>query len=209
MNKLEILAKEITGHLEDAWLVIPNGDRSDSYHLISDQKKINITLDGYDFERSKKVTVSGVYPCYTCQRGGGRGSEYVMSGEKLPRIGCSISRGAKAIARDIERRFLPEFCEKHELALTRIEEYTTINNARWRVAEDFIKVVNGRAVATWSGLLDLPEVQFDLPYSYSHGCARFRDDDVKLELHGIPVGLAMQIGVLVMQYIKDGRAADD
>lgn len=197
MNKLEALVTEISQHLNGDWIVAEN--RRDSYHLCSAEMRISISLDGYNWEQSKKVKISGVYPRY-------RSTQYVTSGMELPRIGCSISRGAEAIAKDIKRRFLPQYQEALKTAQEKIERYTVINDARWRKADDFIEIVDGRASRQTVGshLLNVPEVSFDLPHRYSRGRAKF-SDDVNLELHSIPVDLAMQVGVLVMEYFKEKR----
>lgn len=67
-----------------------------------------------------RIEVYGCYPLAKYRKNGQARHYYPLSGMDMPNITCAIKRGPEAIAKDIERRFLPRFLELHELALEHV-----------------------------------------------------------------------------------------
>lgn len=83
--------------------------------------------------RQGKFVISGIY-----KKGKASFRPY-----SSPTINCSISRPAKDIAADIERRFFPDYEVSYQEALERFQEKKTQDQKLDLIAQAFIKVTGG------------------------------------------------------------------
>ena len=89
-------------------------------------------------------------------------SSYGSNPTKAPRITCAIARGAEAIAKDIVRRFLPQYLPLYEQQVERMA--ATLEGAAYR--RDILDRLN--ATGLMQGTIHLtvspPEITFDKGY---------------------------------------------
>ena len=159
----------------------------------SNGSTLNIRVDGYDFERSQRLVISGAYPRH--------GNETVihLSHDQYPRITCAISRGPEAIARDIKRRFLPDYLALVEKANRLIEDHTK---------RDAIIQQQAERIALAFGV---PPGDFgtnggDSPVLYVHngemsGTVRINGEhSVNVELRWCPPDLVVAVGEAIRRF---------
>lgn len=87
------------------------------------------------------VCVSGLYPSYVDATGSTHAivPRDVLPYAGAPEIKACITRGAVAIAKDIKRRFLPEFVRVWDLCKARADSYTAGNQSVKQMAEDLAR----------------------------------------------------------------------
>ena len=94
-------------------------------------------------------------------------SSYGSNPTKAPHITCAMSRGAAAIAKDIERRFLPQYLPLYEQQVERMT--VTLEGAAYR--RDILDRLN--ATGFMQGTIHLtvspPEITFDKGYLKNGG----------------------------------------
>lgn len=160
-----------------AWCIAPDGARFALY-------------TGYG--NGCKVIVMGTYPQH---HDGGHVAVYENGREvKDPRIGCSPARGPEAIARDIQRRFLPAYREHLAKAKAEVHRQTEYHKRTVSAA--------GRLAAA-VGVADKGDGQeFSFYGGDTHVYGRVRasgDGTAKLDLSNIPLDVAERILQIVRE----------
>jgi hypothetical protein len=106
-----------------------------------------VTLEGrtiglyFDHDR---IEVSGAWPMERDTLGAMRTMRprdlgVINYNEEEPRIGCSASKGAEAIAKDIKRRFLPAFTRIYDACVERIAKNEEHGNIALKAARELCK----------------------------------------------------------------------
>jgi hypothetical protein len=119
VSRLNGAAEGIAAALGPDWTVSrPASSDYPSGLIISDGTR---ELHFYLPYNSDKVDLSGIYPDV------GQSVTLYEKGERVgrPRIGFSVKRPAPTVARDIERRFLPEYDRVRALVVQRLEADAT------------------------------------------------------------------------------------
>lgn len=154
---LHELAKKIATRLPplDQWSYPTKQNTSDEKHLHWSASIVCGDL-GIQIERKrdgKSVSISGSYPTHT------KKGEYIGSHIPTPHIGCAISKGAAAIALDIERRLLPTLRSSAAEAAKLIAEYDAHDNGKDATLARVQKAARGslRKGDDSMYLCDLPE----------------------------------------------------
>ena len=149
------------------------------------------------WERSDRVEVTGRYPGY-------KGRPVLNSYEDdFPRITCAVDRGAEAVAREIERRFLPRYWPLAEKALELAAHYERENATAGEAARDIAEIVGGEVSVDGQRLLDTPSVRFSKDGGGNgrmYGKMEVHGDEVNLDMSGVPVALAERIAAEVARY---------
>ncbi|NLF00441.1 MAG: hypothetical protein GX601_05615 [Anaerolineales bacterium] len=140
--------------------------------------------------RDGKIEVSGSFP---------QGRDGYTYGPRDPRrIGCSPSRGARAIARDIQRRFLSWYEEEYANAVQRRDE--SERQLAWRDAtiQELAETLETEVYHP-HGRSSEPRVHVNYRGLYGNVEVSPYNQTVKIELSGIPVDLAHQILTIIRE----------
>jgi len=122
---------------------------------------INIRTGGY--QETKKIYISGSCPA-NCH---GRHHIYNL---KNPHIGCSQDKTPEQIARDIQRRFLPDYMEDLKQVLEankKTQEYADTKNQTMKVLGDLLGIEpkkehnNEYSLLIWDTLPGLDKIEVD------------------------------------------------
>ena len=144
-----------------------------------------------------KVQVTGNWPKRDTNT---PGSAYVTPSavrESSPSIKCSLDRGYQAIARDIERRFLPEYARIYDLIVARIKadaEYSGRKAENWgKIARSGLVVNpherNGTSTGDYTA-----DVRTGASYDSGYGDVRMSGDDaIEIKLYSLPVETALRV----------------
>lgn len=150
-----------------------------------------LNFDGWRMEG--KLRVSGLQPRY-------RTGQTATGGQSS--IQCTYGRGTAAAAKDIQRRFLPDYLDAHRKALATIAEthskWDTLNNA-------------ARALAKALGVSDdaidhrdvyQPRVLIPCKARLASGEMRVTDGgrEVTVELRWVPVELALRVAAVIREF---------
>jgi len=129
----------------------------------------------YQKSQTGKVEISGSYP------------QGFWPTER-PRIGCSVSRGAFAIAQDIERRMLPEYLDAYDKAAAQEAESIAYHKRSQATAKHLAGLIPGCEVQPKHSSDDTPTLF--LPH---HAQARIYGDSVRFEYMSVPLAVAETI----------------
>lgn len=186
--------RKVAECLGSGWEAVIAGDQVRLYK--DGVERIFLRGDGWKWNEDGRVSVHGIYPQF-CNRG-------VLSwyGENVcPHITCAISRGPAAVARDIERRFLPDFWHHVERAEKLVEQYTNDMQSRARNALDIAGVL-GENIP--SNLRDGWESQIKIRFGgYNNapwGHVDVSKEDYTFEIRHCPVDLGLQIAQVIARH---------
>lgn len=115
-------------------MTVPEESFYNQAELLKDNIKIYVRNGGYGNEG--KITISGSYP-HDCH---GQLSTY---GLKKPSISCSDSKTPEQIARDIQKRFLPDYMEDLAKVIKMNENTQQQADARYttlKIIADFLDI---------------------------------------------------------------------
>ena len=155
-------------------------DALDSWQVSNSQPTSNIQLDGpagaglylrTPYWEKDRVVVGARWP--TADVNGQHEtfqpyfSSYGPNPTKPPRITCAIARGAEAIAKDIERRFLPQYLPLYEQQVERMT--ATLEDAAYRCHILDRLNATGRLGGHINTTVSPPEITFDDGYLKSGG----------------------------------------
>jgi len=125
------------------WRRVEHGDPDSHrwYTLVrADGTTVSVTVGGYRL--AGRVTLRGVWPRYK------DGNRYqTATGELAPEITCSASRAPKAIARELERRLLPEFLAKSAAAVAYVAQHDAFQVDAEAAAERIAAAIGGTVEA--------------------------------------------------------------
>jgi hypothetical protein len=96
------LAAEVAGELGDGWSVDPHWNANGSMLDHTDSRRLHICTSRWPQNRAGRVIISGVLPY--------RPGSYIEPGSHKE-ITVAAERGAAVIAREINRRLMPEYIE--------------------------------------------------------------------------------------------------
>ncbi len=153
--------------------------------------------DSSFFDPDGMVTISGEYP---------RGKYGVLGcryGEKLPGINVSVTRGARAIVQDIQRRFLPFYLERYEEAMEDKRRQDRAEDQAHAAAEELATILR-QPIRTGNG--DAPMIY--LPLEGSGYCTFHLQPGgtVRIQHASIPLHVAKAMARAVME-LKDQEGA--
>jgi hypothetical protein len=159
----------------ERWEVIDCSDPDNDFHTVLrlrdkliPHSELNFPIGNYGADKGK-VTIDGSYPYVNGH--GVLGPSSVCATD--PAIKCSLSRGYAAIARDIERRFLPEYRRIYALCLA---------SANKQIAYDTLQASN--------------ELRLKValkPHGYGVRARMDSADSVAIELRSVPIKRALEI----------------
>jgi hypothetical protein len=133
-------------------------------HLVSGALSLHLG------EWKGRVSIAGVYD----DRVEGRQVWYKSSSEPWPSISVAVTREAKAVAREVERRLLPDYSRLHAECEKRVAEYKTLLAASKATAELVAQMIGGKVYHTEGSYeyevnayrsTKLPEQSFDIKVS--------------------------------------------
>ncbi len=162
--------------------------------LVNGPYKIDLRID------RGKVEVSGYWP--QAPNNGPTTSPRDVH-ETGPEISCSLSRGPEAIARDITRRFLPEYVRIFAKCQERIDAHVAYES---RKAANWAKLcLASPVVQTWRGSMQREDPRGDLLLGeVGYGRVQmYGDTTVKFELTGISVDQAIVILKAIERSLKN------
>jgi hypothetical protein len=147
-----------------------------------------------DWQKGERLTVSGDWPRTK------EGCQYAATtyqGESNPSINVRSSRKSGEIAREIKRRFLPDFRTRWQQVAHRVKEIDTYTDNRQANRKRIAALIEGAdldASGTGSELVWAPS-----PYNQ----IQVSGDSVRIELYSIPLGLAEQVIEVVEKHRKE------
>jgi hypothetical protein len=158
-----------------------------------------INLNSSWYERQRRLNVSGDYP-----RDEGNNGSYsdpkswgaIAYNESPPSITVSADRSPEAIARDIQRRFLPEYTRIYNLCIEKRNERNAARSGYLSKAETILKAL-GKRRAEIVGAPDNTHV--DLRYSDS-GYGKLTETSI--DLHSLSFETVLEIAAVLA---KKGR----
>lgn len=190
--KLRALTAAIAKHLEG---FRPDG-REDLGHMGQmthpDGRCINLFMRGYGADAGR-AEVTGDYP--KDRQGSYQGPrEWGVIGykEDLPRISVNASRDPEAIAKDIARRFLPEYSRLYAACLVKKTEREEYRDDKKQQAEQILAALGKKRPAEIVGEPDNTHV--DLRYN-DDGYGELTASSVKL--NSLPFSVVLKIAALL------------
>jgi hypothetical protein len=178
MNLTELLT-QVAPHIDEGpWSVRPRHEQA-ALLVAEDGREILVYYDSY----GKRLEISGHYPEDETHR------SFISSYENPPKITVSPTRDPRAIGRDISRRFLPEFNARWKEAVERERKHEAYLNTQRANAEHLAGAWSlSRIRPDFTGIKvgSLTQVGW-------YGHIQISDDTVSLELHNVPVEIAVQI----------------
>ena len=145
-----------------------------------------------------RVYISGNYPRYDNKQ---------LHVKNDPRISVAATKKAAVIARDIMRRFLPDYITAYQSVVGRITDYDKGNREGYHVFSEMAEITNGRQTISqvWNRGQTLVKhhrldfrrngAMFDLEW--------WGLNDIKLSGHTIPSDLALRIIECIAEYYEE------
>lgn len=193
-NTLVEFAEQVADEMGEEWKA--EGHRSRRMVLVGPQGgKISITGDGYNWEASDRVKVFGIYPTYE--------GVTVLSphNTQFPKISVAVGRGAAAVAKAIQRRFLPKYWPLVERASKLVVQYAADNGRVLRDAGMIAQTIDGQIQprSVESGILcKTPIVRFRC--GGVSGAAQVQNDAINLSIRYCSLDLVLQLLEIVGNY---------
>lgn len=151
--------------------------------ITKDGKGLHVRTDGRE-----RLIISGVWPRFTDSAGCAQIALPHYVKEECRDITVAAARSPEAIAKDIERRFLPEYNRVWEKLVKHCEEVTTHYEEKRRNWEKVCKRIGADPNKHTVSI----DVQGGWAYIYAESAK-----SVRLDLRGIPVDLALKVIDLV------------
>lgn len=177
-EELNTLAQGIASYL--VWEALPIEEGSNRAYITNGTAMFGITIDAYG--NRNRVEIYGIYPQYIQRENSNQG--YPLSGEDPPHITCALARGAEAVAKDIERKFLTKFIACHNLAVERIAQ----SEARLDAEE--------AVMFRLAGILEAELKHGEIRFSHNDiwgTISSVSKDAVTFEIRRVPIALAVKI----------------
>ena len=173
MSELQALTKEIAGHLGGPWVYGGQGTYSWQAKIVqSNDAEICIKATGVSDYR--RLFVAGIYP-----------GNHLPFGTEHPRITVAVSRGAEAIAKDIERRFLPQYLPLFEQNMQAKADDEEFRRKETAARDSLAEALDGEIVFDHS-------IRFAGPDN-SYGTMTVGGDTVTVELRSLGVESAKRL----------------
>lgn len=146
-----------------------------------------------DWRKPERIVVDGAYPKTGYYR------------PNLPSISVAINRGPDVIAREIERRFLPDYNEHFTKLTTQIAQGERDTEARNKIAEHLAVRLGDGATITDSPNNAEATVRWRIPDSLVAGEIRLHGDGSKatFEVRSAPFGLATAIAEAIGRQVAE------
>jgi len=175
VSELQILTREIAEHLGRSWKPITTEDGRRS-KIVQQKSGAEIWIRGEDPYGIglARVAISGLYP-----------GNHLPWGTEYPHITAAVSRGPEAIAKDIERRFLPRYLPLFEQNMKAKAEDEERERKKWAYTEAFIKALDGELAFDQT-------VRFKGPAN-CYGNIRVNGDTVDLRLTSLDLDTAIRL----------------
>lgn len=140
---LEALAKEVASFLPGwTWRGPLYEHTVETHAVIAREDGASISINGNGWTSDGRVSITpGLWPK---SKKGEEFSPYRYSGEGSPRITVAQGRPAKDIAREIERRFLPEYLPLYTKMLERRNATDVRQDSTQTASENLAKLVGGK-----------------------------------------------------------------
>jgi hypothetical protein len=121
LKAAQYLARDLAEALGDDW----HWEKPDEDHVMGfidgpDGRKLGVHIDTYGKQEGKKGEIRGMLPQRDAK------GDYFSTSIEVPSIGFTVARGVDAIARDVQRRLLPDYevaFQRTQEALARRNEY--------------------------------------------------------------------------------------
>jgi len=190
-QKLSALAREIAVALNRLvplrpWTFVePSEDTYSVYLRNAGKARIYFQFDDWAHDEPKRLSVSGYMHI-------GKNNSHVEvyeKGERLtaPRITVGTARGAEAIAKDITRRFLPEYLRIFALAEEKVAKEIAYENAQAALLSECLRVCgkvrasHGYAQGKGTAYLDPENYRKNVEFSCNDKTIDAKFDDLTLE----------------------------
>lgn len=167
-----------------------DGPDESQIHIASDWPS-ELSEDAGEFKG--KIRITGEYP-----RSSQAHAPFYRN-EQYPAIGVSASRGPRAIAKDIHRRFVKDYLEMYEKCR---------EAKRREEARDARTLANAQRIAQAGGgqageLRDSCSITIPTGNVGMYG-RRFcvHDDQVTIDMGGVPADLAVEIAATIRKYVE-------
>lgn len=197
------IAEELASLTRRPWRHEPrpeNGERSNWFRAF-------LTCDGRRFElypewrKGERIQVSGRYPDGKTNRNTDalRWLTYMKKIKETPQISCAASRGATAIARDIQSRFLTPFQAAHDAIVAKLAEMDDYDARCVALRQRLIDAIDG--AGPWH---DAASDHISVPQPYHEIRAQAGDagdDTCRISLWSVPTELALK----VIRAVEDWR----
>jgi hypothetical protein len=141
-----------------------------------------------------KLHVSGIYPKDDGRHMGPREWGALRYDEQAPTINVSASRSAQAIAADITRRFLPTYTALYRACVAKQQEQTHYRNNVATTAAQLAALIPGAELREHDGAQSTAHWYTT---TAGYGDATAYSDTCNLELHSVPISLALKIAALI------------
>jgi hypothetical protein len=186
MALAQAIARELNTIDSHTWTAL-NGYTHVAHIQAQDDRKFGLHTSGYRFQMGDRLEISGSY----ARKDTGYG--FISSYDHPPSIGVTSSRPPKALARDIQRRFLPEFHRFHELAMERKRQHEEYEANQEKAAQVIAEAFEGEIRNDNSGVR-FSRILNDGPWGHIDVSG---NGTVMIEIRDLPVDLAVQIGHLL------------
>lgn len=140
-----------------------------------------------------KLHVSGSYPRDGERYMGPREWGAIGYNEQAPSINVSAEREPGPIARDIARRFLPEYTRVYRACVAKQQEQAAYRSTVNGIAEQLAALIPGAKLEEHDGTQRVSFYTSDTGY----GDLTAYSDTVNMELRSLPLALARQIAALL------------
>jgi hypothetical protein len=171
---LEEFARGIAQHLK-GWRLDEMTSSTTARLAADGEQGIYLRSSTYDFDMEKsRIEVTGRYPHHP-RYGHGLAREY-------PKITAAARRGPGAIARDIERRFLPDYLPIYQEALESKRGYEKQDREKERTLDEL------------AGILNVQRGQDKVYPNYpGYGYIEIQGGSIKFDLRGVPKDVALEL----------------
>ncbi len=178
--ELQTITKEVADHLGKPWKYKPAGEHPWSGGIVDGEAKIILASGG------GRIIVRGAYPY----------NGYLGRGQETPTITVAISRGAKVLAKEIRRRFIPRYLPLFDEAVAMRRQHNDRLEKEYATREAIAAEVNSKPAVNG-------KVFFTGP-GRSRGEAEVYGGSVKIELRGI----GYEAAILLVKHIVALKSAE-
>lgn len=197
-TKMELMefVQQITEALGPTWNA-PQQPTGHGVTVVSDDSgaRLHLTGNSWNWKDSDRIVVTGKYPRMN--------GKPVLSSREYTRITCAKKRGSEAVARDIERRFLPQYQKLVAQAQEKIEQREQENAEIRSQAEAFARIVDSDQI---DGIGHHGSLREELRVNFAQGNARFGSHRVGITITlRLPASSAMRLAHFLKQEASVSR----
>jgi len=203
LTKTELfsLAQTIATALGDGWQATDDGMASWYVDLIHEDGR-RLMVKNKEGSRGSHTTILSAMPTV-------KGSKWAFDEkrkERTTRINVAIAKGGDAIARDIERRLLPDLSFLTDLANTMNAETDTYVSTMESMATELASALDGELRGTREGL-NFDVHFYETGFGNGHLVPHVQDRGCRVELRNIPFDVALDICKIVRKARDKRRKA--